>query len=375
MYRPSATYEFAQIDEPLEIEPTVFRSSVFGQDEPYSDALINSLSFSKGAFKPETILYVEGRNYFVDLQDRARGVYDTLQVSGAGYIQPSQARNAHNGLIITTAATGVQVIQPPQPYHDGSALYAHITDYYDPSEESLLRKVVDHSPMGGYAHDLAIRKWVHMRKAERLFADSNVLVPLCQGYVDFPQVVDQLGESQRGIISLVPNKGNRLNRDLTPLLGYVDSPSKAGRYYSDIVAKKMYATGLAAATVHASGLVHNQLTAGNVDPSFTRQDGSDVVFVADWETPTEIIPEDDLQMRALDVMKTIRSLTSIAIRAAEMGNAGFWSGLAAQQAIDILCGYNNIESFDFKEDTIERISQVIDGGSRAGVMATASFLA
>ena len=353
------------------------RSSIFNGDPELTEKLQNTLAFEDGTrFKDESVINVEGRNIFIKLDSPEITLYDTIQLSGCGHIIPPHTGNERS-VVVTKINPDTQLIQPPRTFTEGDTLYTHTTDYFDSEADGLMASTVDLSPIGGYAHALAVRKWDNTARAHSALLGSNVFTPLQQGFVDYPNAVDQTGAAQRGIISLVPNGGRRLGQDFLPLLGSAKCSDEILRYYLDFLSPKLRAVGLAAYIIHTeSGFVHNQLTAGNVDPSFTDKDGQQVTFVADWETPTKIDPVYSNEMRALDILKTVRSVTSVPLWNVEnQSGDALWTKLAIRMGLDIFAGYESTDTPPvINERTLENVANVMTGNPRLGVESAVELM-
>jgi hypothetical protein len=283
---------------------------------PYSsdfldeDDLANIISFLQhdGSYNGD-LLHANGRNVTVPLENPLISLYDSVQISGGAYIPMGISGNAElpHGIAIIDNSDKRDVLPPAQEDRQ-------FTHTYHVVEGGKLVKRTDKSPMGSYSQKLADHKLAMTLRAVQI--ESNVLiVPGVIGKYEFYNLDDGQGGHPTALLFAVPALGERTDSAIVKHLADVahNRPKllqKALNEYMPPLMLSLLLLGRATADIHSSGYVHNQLTLGNA-LAIQNADQEYFIYVAAWETASEIKPGDEELSKLLDLTVAFRSFMGI----------------------------------------------------------------
>lgn len=270
----------------------------------------NALSFLRhdGTFSGEP-LHAAGRNVTMPLSGMLYAPYDAVQISGGAYIPMGVNSNsqARGGMVVRESTEPKDIYPPAQ----APQRYTHT---YSVVQGGVLKSRTDSSPMGSYTQKLADRKIAKTALAGKI-ASGNLVVPRVLGKYEYKELPDGMGGNATAILFAVPLGGLRADQAyVVPLMGAIqqrpDLLDTALDIYMPPIMKTLGMIGIVAADIHKAGIVHNQLTLGNVLPMQTESDGSrNLLYAADWETADNITEADKELLKALDLVVAFRSFS------------------------------------------------------------------
>jgi hypothetical protein len=306
------TYNFFTAPQPLDI-------SAFAKPDDIED-VVRFLRHD-GSFDGQ-VVHAIGRNVTLPLVEPPHPLYDSIQISGGAYIPMGVTTNSQaRGSVITWDPTMPKEIHPPA---EGSQRYTHT---YSVLRDGALESHHDSSPLGSYTESLADQKIARTARAGKIDSE-RLVVPKVLGKYRFTNLSDGEGGNATALLFAVPLQGLRADQAyVAPLLDILqqrpDLLDAALDSYMPPIMKTLGMIGIAAADIHGAGVVHSQLTLGNVLPMQTRQPGStDLIYVADWETATEIETKDENLLRVLDLVTAFRSFSGGVERILSEHNTG-----------------------------------------------------
>lgn len=300
-------YNFFTAPQPLEGD-LVLRSDIGRFAKPSDIEDVISFLRHDGSFERQ-LLHAAGRNVTMPLSEPPHPMYDSIQISGGAYIPMGVTSNTQaRGGVVTWDPSQSKEIHPPA---QGEQRYTHT---YSVISNGVLESRHDSSPMGSYTCDLAEQKIARTARAGKI-ASQSFLVPRVLGKYVFADLPDGEDGNATALLFAVPVQGLRADQAyVAPLFDLLqkqpDLLDAALDKYMPLLMQTLGMIGMAAADIHAAGLVHNQLTLGNVLPLQSKQpDTPDFLYIADWETASEINAADEKLLRVLDLATAFRSFS------------------------------------------------------------------
>lgn len=288
------------------------------------------------------LLHANGRNVTIPLEQPVSGLFDAIQVSGGAYISIGISGNADlpHSVALIDPSTPREVKPPSQ----GDKQFTHT---YKVVEGDTLVERADKSPMGSYSQRLAERKLAMTVRA--LHIDSNILVvPHVIGKYEFPTLDDGQGGHPTALLFAVPMQGERTDSSvITPIAGIsVHKPElflKALDDFMPHLTTTLFMIGSAAADIHDAGIVHNQLTLGNV-LVIENSDRQPFIYVADWETADDIRAGEEDFSKIIDLAVAFRSFKGLTdhFRAGNHLDNAQSNGVLIEGFISLMSGYTRL---------------------------------
>ncbi len=352
--------------EVLKESPKISYYSLTPLGEVDRERMLDFLSFRQG-FPGDEITSATGRSVFFPLKEPF-GPYDSLQVSGAGFVDMGIVSNDTPVVMVKVDIQG-KVIEPPRV---GRKLFSHQTTYV--VDGRLVEEEV-RSPMGSYTEAAAIEKFTKtMEMFKSIHSDAPFLLPLPIGRAVYSEISDGQGGGQSALVFACPVGGIRaevlVGGFLAAGLGMNGEvrPDGSGMIISELMLTLME-MGRAHRFLHDRGLCHYQLTMGNVSPVLRHSEGG-LLCVYDWETVRPVDETDPMLAMALDSSVPIRSYAEIMKLAMTVSglNENMVVSLGYSGFINYLMGYSGIGDVTEIEGrldlSLEQKIMAVYGGSR-----------
>lgn len=274
------------------------------------DRVVDFVTFA-GRFDPKNITRAAGRNVFFPIEASA-GIYDTIQVSGAGFFDIGITDNS-TPLVMYEENKSVP-ITPPKV---NSQEFEHITTIVIDGEITQLKQTC---PMGSYTEKAAEEKFENTKRAMNLVESSDLsfFCPIPAYLVKYRDIPDNKGGKQSAIVYCCPSGGKRAEQLASEILNQAlrtQVTEKREGYITDQFLHVLYpllkAMGKTASILHGLDLCHYQMTLGNVSQPLTHPTKATSLCLYDWETLRQIDSVDPKLARAYDMSVTIGSFASL----------------------------------------------------------------
>lgn len=306
------------------------------------DDIANIIGFLRhdGSFDGE-VFHAQGRNATIPVAD-PKTIYDAIQISGGAFIPMGVSSNTATAHGIVAFSSEDREIMPPA---QGNEQYTH---RYQAIEGGKLVKKEDQSPMGSYAQWLAEYKFDMTADAAKIDSDI-LLLPQPLGKYEFHGLPDGQGGNATALVFGVPFSGART--DSAIISWFFDHVSKnpndlnaALNQYMPPLMQTMSMIGRAASDIHRSGIIHNQLTLGNVLAIESRDEKPDRLYVADWETARAVDPADKELSEMLDLLVSYRSFSNTIDKLHADTDIGdeHATAILREAFIVLMAGYHNL---------------------------------
>ncbi len=289
----------SQLDGQLALREDI--EKFMGQEDV---ARVMSFLAHDGSFT-DNVYHAGGRNATIAMVEPRPTGYDAVQISGGAFISMGIESNKDttHGIAFRDPNAPREILPPAQTEKQ-------FTHSYHVAEDGKLVERNDHSPMGSYPQELADRKLAMTVRASKIPSDI-LIVPKVLGKYEFTGLSDGQGGNATALLFAVPQLGERTDTALViPIFNAVAQRPELLRealaMYMPGIMQNLSLTGEVAADIHADGLVHNQLTLGNV-LALETANGDNLIYVADWETANDIEPKDADLSKALDLTVAFRS--------------------------------------------------------------------
>lgn len=316
----------------LYVTPDV--NSFIGPDDI---SIIRSFLRHDGSFDGE-VFHAQGRNVTIPIAE-PQTTYDAIQISGGAFIPMGVSSNTS---AIVAFSSADREIKPPAQGDE------HYTHTYQAIEGGVLVKKQDCSPMGSYAQALADYKL--RMTSHALNIESDVLfLPRPLGKYEFFDLPDGQGGNSTALLFGVPFLGARADSAIIAwFFDYVgknpNDLDKALNQYMPPIMQTLSMIGRAASDIHKSGIIHNQLTLGNVLALESKDENPDKLYVADWETARVVEPADKELSEMLDLLVSFTSFSSTIDKLHSETNIGDEQATAILQEglMVLMAGYHNL---------------------------------
>lgn len=294
-----------ELDRPLPIPPEgtlSWRQDIEKYLAPLDRDRALSLLAHDGTFHEEP-LSANGRNVTLPLKTVLNPYYDCMQISGGVYMPIETAGNDNPYFIRITHLKPGQGIQPP----DFSRYYTHT--YTTVSGNEFVTNS-DRSPMGAYAQRVAERKIKFTSRAS--YIDETILTPLVLGLYSYTEHDDGEGGNPTAIILATLFGGTRADETfvkpfINEALANPDKLEAVLERHLDDQCYTLESMGYAASKIHSAGLIHNQLTFGNVQQIRVKDPTKRFLYVADWETTEDAQTDGIDPQKAHDIFLAFKS--------------------------------------------------------------------
>ena len=294
--------------------------------------------------------HAHGRNVTIPLERPVSRLFDSVQVSGGAFIP--MGINGNADLPHSVALVDPSTLKDIQPPAQGNTQFTHT---YKIVEGDALVERADKSPMGSYSQKVADRKLAMTLRALQI--DSSILkAPHVIGKYEFFTLDDGQGGHPTALLFAVPMKGERTDSNIVSPLASISAQKpelflKALDDFMPHLASTLFMIGNVAADIHDAGMVHNQLTLGNV-LAMENSDQQRSIYVADWETADEIKAGQEDFSKIFDLAIAFRSFTGM---------------------IDHFSASSHLDSIQSNGILVEGFISLMSGYARLPVQATAIF--
>lgn len=270
---------------------------------PEDLANIKSFLRHDGSFEGE-VFHAQGRNVTIPIVN-PQTIYDAVQISGGAFIPLGVKSNTDTSHGFVAFSSADREIKPPA---QGDEQYTHT---YQAVESGEVVRKQDQSPMGSYTQTLAdykLRMTAHAKKID----SETLFLPRPLGKYEFLGLPDGQGGNATALLFGVPFSGARTDSAIISwFFDYLDknpdSLEEALNLYMPPVMQTLSMVGQVASDIHESGVIHNQLTLGNVLAIESKDENPDKLYVADWETARNTDPADKELSEMLDILVAFRS--------------------------------------------------------------------